>query len=142
MDHVHYADLAKAFEKVTGHRARYVDTPLEEYWNSGPMSAYADQVAGYSADRNDPASMTVKQNFTGFWNMWRHSGNNQGVIRRDYALLDQIHPDRIRNVEEFFRREDEEGRKAGKGSLWERVQPENIAPILKIHVDAKRAASK
>jgi uncharacterized protein YbjT (DUF2867 family) len=142
MDHVHYVDLAKAFEKVTGHRARYVDTPLEDYWQSGPMSAYANQVAGYSADRNDPASMTVKQNFTGFWNMWRHSGNNRGIIRRDYALLDQIHPNRIRNVEEYFRREDEEGRNAGKGSLWERVQPENIAPILKIHMDAKRAVSQ
>jgi hypothetical protein len=114
---------------------------MEEYWKSGPISAYADQVTGYSADRNDPTSMTVKQNFSGFRNMWRHSGNNRGVIRRDYAHLDQIHPNRIRNAEEYFRREDEEGRNVGKGTLWERVQPENIAPILKIHMDAKRAVS-
>ena len=30
-----YAELAAAFEKVTGHRARYIDTDLEDYWN-GP----------------------------------------------------------------------------------------------------------
>jgi hypothetical protein len=45
-------------------------------------------------------------------------------VKRDYALLDEIHPNRIRSAEEWFRREDQLGRELGKGSLWERVQPE------------------
>ncbi|MCQ9180087.1 hypothetical protein KMT30_13840 [Streptomyces sp. IBSBF 2953] len=64
--------------------------------------------------------MSFRDNFTGFWNVWKH-----GIITRDYALLDEIHPNRIRSAEEWFRREDRLGRELGKGSLWERVQPEN-----------------
>lgn len=29
IDHIHYSDLARAFEKVTGHPARYIDTDLD-----------------------------------------------------------------------------------------------------------------
>ncbi len=64
--------------------------------------------------------MSFRDNFTGFWNIWKH-----GIITRDYALLDEIHPNRIRSAEEWFRREDRLGRELGRGSLWERVQPEN-----------------
>jgi hypothetical protein len=79
--------------------------------------------------------MSVRDNFTGFWNMWKH-----GIITRDYALLDEIHPNRIRSAEEWFRREDQVGRELGKGSLWERVQPENWSPdsaILKGSADLR-----
>lgn len=67
--------------------------------------------------------------------MWRDSGYNKGVIRRDYALLDEIHPHRVRTAEVWLRIEDDKGRKCGKGSLWDRVQPENLTPILKLHED-------
>jgi hypothetical protein len=50
-------------------------------------------------------------------------------------LLDRIHPNRVRSVEEWFRQEEERGLAAGKGSLWERVQEENIRPVLKIAED-------
>jgi hypothetical protein len=40
-------------------------------------------------------------------------------------LLDEIHPNRIRSAEQWFSREDQVGRELGKGSLWERVQPDN-----------------
>jgi hypothetical protein len=64
--------------------------------------------------------MSFRDNFTGFWNMWKAR-----FITRDYALLDEVHPNRIKTAEEWFRREDKLGRELGKGSLWERVQPEN-----------------
>ena len=35
IDHIAYADLAVAFENVTGHPARYIDTDLETYWKNG-----------------------------------------------------------------------------------------------------------
>ena len=114
-----YTEIAEAFTTVTGHPAHYVDTSLEDYWN-GPLNGLADQPAGYNADPNDKATMTFRDNFTGFWNLWKH-----GIITRDYALLDEIHPTRIRSAEQWFRRDDQRGRDLGKGSLWDRVQPEN-----------------
>ncbi|KAK7894876.1 hypothetical protein LTR67_005615 [Exophiala xenobiotica] len=129
IDHVNYADLAKAFEKVTGHPARYIETDLDTYWKTGNTAAAADQPSGYNSD---------PKNFTGFFNMWKHSGRNQGVIRRDYKLLDEIHPDRIRSAEQFLRIEDARGKAAGLGSLWDRVQPENLRPVLKLAEDKRR----
>ncbi|MEX5637652.1 NmrA family NAD(P)-binding protein [Parafrankia sp. FMc2] len=135
IEHVAYADMAAAFEKVTGHPARYVDTDLDTYW-SGPLKEVADLPAGYNADPNDKATMSFRDNFTGFWNVWKH-----GIVTRDYALLDEIHHNRIRSAEEWFRREDQVGRDLGKGSLWERVQSENLSidsAVLKSSADMRK----
>jgi NmrA-like family len=120
IEHIAYADLAAAFENVTGHPAQYIDTDLETYWNMPVNNMLADMPAGYNADPNDKSTMSYRDNFTGFWNLWKY-----GIIKRDYALLDEIHPNRIRSAEQWFSREDQVGRELGKGSLWERVQPEN-----------------
>lgn len=138
IDHIPYADLAAAFAKVTGHPAQYIDTSLEDYWTKGPMSRTAHMASGYNSDLNDPAALTMRTNFTGFWNMWKHSAHNTGVIRRDYKLMNEIHPNRIKTAEEWFRREEEKGKKAGLGGLWERIQPENSRPILKLGEDGRK----
>ncbi|KIV89367.1 hypothetical protein PV10_08942 [Exophiala mesophila] len=138
IDHIHYADLAAAFEKVTGHQARYIDTDLDTYWKTGNTAGAADTGSAYNSDPKDPAFMTFRQNFSGFFNMWKYSGGNTGVIQRDYKLLDEIHPGRIRSAEEFFRREDARGRALGLGSLWERVQPKNLKPVLKLGEDRRQ----
>jgi hypothetical protein len=134
MEHMTYTDMAAAFEKVTGHPAQYIDTDLDTYWN-GPLKEVADLSAGYNADLNDKSTMSFRDNFTGFWNSWKY-----GIITRDYALLDEIHPNRIRSAEQWFSREDQVGKELGKGSLWERVQPENWrsdSPILKSSADLR-----
>lgn len=136
--HIPYSELAAAFEEVTGHPAQYIDTTLDDYFSAGPMAAIADQPAGYNAAQDDPATMSFKNNFTGFWNMWKYSGGNRGVIKRDYALLDEIFPGRIKSAEGWFRREDERGRKEGLGGLWDRVQRGNLRPILKIGEDGRK----
>jgi hypothetical protein len=82
--------------------------------------------------------MSFRQNFTGFFNMWKFSGGNNGVIRRDYKLLDEIHPNRIRSAEQFFRIEDIRGRQSGLGSLWDRVQEANLRPVLKLVEDRRQ----
>jgi hypothetical protein len=133
LEHVGYAELAAAFEKVTGHPARYIDTDLDTYWRNGPLSAAPAAPAGYNADPNDKSTMSIRDNFTGFWNLWKY-----GVVKRDYALLDEIHPNRIRTAEEWFRREDQLARELGQGSLWARVQPENRTPILKVREDMRK----
>jgi hypothetical protein len=79
--------------------------------------------------------MSFRDNFTGFWNQWKHN-----IIKRDYALLDEIHPSRIKTVEQWLRREEQLSREAGRGGLWEAVQPENLQKhsILKIGEDQRR----
>jgi len=50
IDHINYDDLAKAFEKVTGHPARYIETDLDTYWSSGNTARAANTASGYNAD--------------------------------------------------------------------------------------------
>ncbi|KAL3454979.1 NAD(P)-binding protein [Aspergillus heterothallicus] len=138
IEHVEYGELARAFEAVTGHAARFVDVDMDTYWTSGPMARAAEWPAAYNSDPSDPAYMTIRRNFTGFWNLWRDSGKNVGVVKRDYALLDEIHPGRIRSVEDWFRRVNEEGIQEGKGSLWDRVQPRNLRPVIKASEDGRK----
>ncbi len=135
IDHIPYADLAAAFQKVTGKPAQYIDTPMPSYFEHLPVS---HEPAGYNADPNDPATMTFLENFTGFWTMWRNSGGNKGVIKRDYALLDEIHPNRIRTAEEFFRREEEKRRFLGLGTLFEAIQSNSLNSILKLGEDGRK----
>jgi hypothetical protein len=135
IEHVDYHQLAAAFAKVTGHPARYIDTDLDAYWN-GPLKMAAGLPAGYNADLNDKSTMNFRDNFTGFWNIWKY-----GVVQRDYALLDEVHPNRIKSAEQWLRREDRLGIELGKGSLWERVQPENLhraPPLLKLTEDGRK----
>lgn len=134
IEQVSYEKLASAFEKVTGHPARYIDTDLETYWN-GPLKMAASLPTGYNADINDKSTMTFRNNFTGFWNIWKSE-----VIKRNYALLDSIHPNRIKSVEEWLIKEDQRGRDIGQGSLWDRLQPGNIykaPPLLKLTEDKR-----
>ncbi len=130
INNMKYDEMAKAFEKVTGHPARYIDTSLEEYWKNHPIGNASNAPAGYNADLKDPSTMTVKNNFTGFWNIWKYE-----ILKRDYKLLDEIHPRRTASAEEWFEKEDKKGREEGKGGLWERVQKEKMTPILKIGED-------
>ena len=118
IEQVGYQQLAEAFEKVTGQSARYVDTELDTYWSSGPLTMAADLPASYNADPVDKSTMSVRHNFAGFWNTWKYQ-----TVQRDYTLLNEIHPNRIKSVEERLKREGQLGRDFGKGSLWDRVQP-------------------
>ncbi|KAI7759212.1 hypothetical protein LZL87_008589 [Fusarium oxysporum] len=136
IDHINYHDLAKAFQKVTGKPAQFIDIPLETYFEHMPWAATTP--SGYNADPNDPATMTFKQNFTGFWNMWRNSGGNKGVVQRDYKLLDEIHPNRIKTAEEFFRREEEKRKAQGLPSIFETIESGNLGMILKLSEDGRK----
>ncbi|KAM0540557.1 hypothetical protein ACHAPJ_013583 [Fusarium lateritium] len=135
IDHIPYTDLAAAFQKVTGKPAQYINVPLSTYFDHIPI---ADEPAGYNADPNDPATMTFKQNFSGFWTMWKHSGGNNGVIKRDYKLMDEIHPQRIKTAEEFFKREEEKRRALGLKSLFEEIESGGMGVVLKLSEDKRR----
>ncbi|KAL6886045.1 hypothetical protein GGI43DRAFT_431855 [Trichoderma evansii] len=120
-----FTELASAFERVTGHQARYIDVSLDEYWKNGALSRVAELPAGIEADPKDPSTMTVKQNFTGFWNAFKYN-----LWTVDYDLLDEIHPNRVKSAEQWFRQQDKERQSSGKGSLWDAVQPDNLTPLF------------
>jgi hypothetical protein len=136
VDLIGYHDLAAAFTKVTGKPARYIPVDDETYWKIGPLAAVANRPSGYNAQLSDPSTLTVRQNFTGFWTMWEHSGHNKGVVRRNLKLLDEVFPGRTKSAEEWFRKEEKRGLDAGLGSLWERVNA--LKPVLKNHEDGKK----
>ncbi|KAI0913072.1 hypothetical protein F4823DRAFT_622464 [Ustulina deusta] len=137
LDHVTFDAYVRAFSEVTGKPARWVDDDLDEHidvtW--GPA---ADRPAGYNADPNDPATMTLRRNFKAWFTLYRNSGGNKGVIQRDYALLDRIYPQRINSVEAWLRRENEKGLRLGLGSLWDRIQPGNLGHVLKLTEDQRK----
>ncbi len=135
IDLISYDELARAFEQVTGHPARYIDTDLADYWAGGPLGQ-GTSTAGYNAAPDDPATMTIRDNFTGFWNMWKRSGANQGVVRRDLALLDEIHPQRVKSAREWFQREEDRSAALGVPDLWTRVN--DLRPVLKIAEDGRK----
>lgn len=130
IDHITFHELAAAFELVTGHRAQYIEMTMEEYWSRGHFPYIADLPAGYNADPNDQSTMSTKDNFTGFWNVFRY-----GLVKRDYDLLDEIYPNRIKSAKQWFELEDERGKQQKLGSLWDRIQPENIQKVLKRYED-------
>jgi len=129
---VRYADLAAAFTRVTGYPARYIDTDLDAYF--APIPAIAASPAGYNADPHAKSTMSFRDNFTGFWNQWKHD-----ILMRDYVFLDEIHPGRIRSAEQWIRREEERARNAGTETLWERLQPDTLPKrtILKLSEDRR-----
>jgi hypothetical protein len=133
IDLISYSDLAKAFTAATGKPAQYIPVTLEEYWTSGAMASRAESPSGYNSSLKDPAALTVKQNFTGFWNLWAASEGNSGVIRRDFKILDDIFPGRTKSAEDWFQKENQRGIEAGLGNLWERVN--SLKPFLKVHED-------
>lgn len=133
IEHVRYAELAVAFEHVTGHPARFIDTTLDDYFR--PLQHICDLPAGYNADINDKSTMSFRDNFTGFWNQWKHN-----IISRDYSLLDEIHPNRIKTAAQWIARHEQKARETAGETLWQRLQPQNLPkrPILKLSEDHRR----
>ena len=91
-----WKDLAAAFTEVTGRKAVYKDVTLDEYF-ALPIFPYPDNKVGHSANRNDPTLFTFRENFSGFWNTWKAE-----LTKRDYKLLDEILPTRVKSVKEWM----------------------------------------
>ncbi|TVY53563.1 NmrA-like family domain-containing protein 1 [Lachnellula cervina] len=99
--HVSGSDLAAAFEAVTGNKARYEDIPLQDVLNAMPVGKIGSQGSpGY----DDPTLKTAPEHFGPWWQIFRESGGNTGLWKRDYELLDEIMPDRIKSVEQWMRK--------------------------------------
>lgn len=104
VDHVHYEDLVKAFTKVTGYPAIYQNISIDDWFVHGPMAPVADKKLGAEVAGDDKTLLTRRENFSAWWRLYQESGGNKGLIRRDYALLDRIHPNRVKTVEQWIRK--------------------------------------
>jgi hypothetical protein len=60
--------------------------------------------ANASPGFDDPILSTAAEHFGPWWNIFRDSGINTVCWQRDYELLDEIIPNRIRSVEEWMRK--------------------------------------
>lgn len=100
-------DIAETFTRVTGKKAFHKRLPLEEYLQKAEPypNAPANWAAGPSAVP-DKSAMSWRENFTAWWRFW---GEGKGATR-DMALLDRIHPQRIKTLEEWMRKVNYDGK--------------------------------
>lgn len=87
---------------MTGKPAAYISLTEEQYF--GAINGGTWKVGHSATDKDDPTLLTFRENFGGWWQLWRNSGDNKGVVRRDYAFLDEILPNRVKSVEEWMRK--------------------------------------
>ncbi|KIW35039.1 hypothetical protein, variant [Cladophialophora immunda] len=105
--HVSGPALAQAFTATTGKKAEYIDEPVtenvEKHFRHLPKGA--DTKVGITSVKDENALlMTFRENFTNWWHLYQNSADNKGVIKRDYALLDRILPNRIKSAEEWMKK--------------------------------------
>ncbi|OBT46311.1 hypothetical protein VE00_02720 [Pseudogymnoascus sp. WSF 3629] len=95
-EHIRWADLAKDYTAVTGRKSIYRDVTLDEYFASGAFPDPELKV-GHSVTHDDPTLQTYRENFSAFWRLWK-----SGLDTRDYKIMDEILPGRIRSVKEWM----------------------------------------
>jgi len=104
--HITGQDMADSFTAVTGQSARYVDIPIKLWLEKGfgDLPKGVDTKVGYRTAPDSVLVQTYGENFTNWFNVYRASAGNTGLLKKDYALLDEILPDRIKSLEEWMRK--------------------------------------
>ncbi|KAL7947035.1 hypothetical protein V8C42DRAFT_352448 [Trichoderma barbatum] len=95
---IDWNDLAASFTELTGKKAIYRSVTLDQYFKLGAMPNL-DAKLGHSADPDDPTLQTFRESFSGFWNNWKDE-----LSKRDYNLLDEILPTRVKSVGEWMKK--------------------------------------
>jgi hypothetical protein len=104
--HVTGEDMAAAFTAATGRPAAYQPDDIQTFLEKGfaSMPQGPDTLIGVNHAPGDKTLLTWRQNFTAWWEIYRASGGNKGIIQRDYDLLDRILPSRVRSLEEWMKK--------------------------------------
>ncbi len=105
--HASGLDIANEFTLVTGKPAKYVDLDIDEWlaatWVKLPNGP--DTKVGFVSVKDDGALLqTFGENFRNWWNLYKASAGNTGLIQRDYALLDKILPGRVKSTADWIRK--------------------------------------
>ncbi|GAB1739373.1 hypothetical protein NU219Hw_g4335t1 [Hortaea werneckii] len=99
-DEVSFEEIAATFTKVTGKKARHERITLDEWLqHAEPFPGAPANWAAVPMAHRDESTMTFKENFGPWWKFW---GEGKAE-KRDFALLDRIHPGRIKNLEAWMR---------------------------------------
>ncbi|KAL4960344.1 NmrA/HSCARG family protein [Aspergillus stella-maris] len=106
-DQVTFTEIAATFSKVTGKAGVHKRVSLEGYLEKAEPypGAYSNWTVPPDVPR-DESFMTWRENFTAWWRYW---SEGKGATR-NMAFLDEIHPERIRNLEAWMRIKGYDGR--------------------------------
>jgi uncharacterized protein YbjT (DUF2867 family) len=103
--HVSGPEIAAALTTTTGKSAKYISISTDE-WNAKTWSKLpkgGDTKVGSQSVKDENALLqTYAQNFANWWHLYQASAGNKGLIQRDYKLLDEILPSRVKSVEEWM----------------------------------------
>lgn len=107
-DQVSFQDIAEVFTRVTGKPALHVSLPMDEYMDKAEPYPNAPVNSIGGANRiDDESNMTWRENFTAWWRYW-----SEGIgATRDFALLTEILPKRIKSLEEWMYKVDYQGKR-------------------------------
>ncbi|KAL6691404.1 NAD(P)-binding protein [Trichoderma pleuroticola] len=97
--------LAKSLMEATGLPAKGTNIELDQCFEEvgwGPSREH--KMGSTKAGPNDTTLHLIYESFSGWWKMYQHSIDNTALIKRHYALLDEIHPHRKRSVKEWMQR--------------------------------------
>ncbi|APA05706.1 hypothetical protein SS1G_01961 [Sclerotinia sclerotiorum 1980 UF-70] len=114
-----WADLPAAFTEVTRKKAVYRDVTIDGWFDLGPFPD-PDAKFGHSTPGDEGTLQTYRENFGGFWRFWK-----SGRVRKDWVLMDEILPGRIRSVKEWMKKSGYDG---------------NVKPLLHDFHQKKREA--
>ncbi|KAM3077067.1 hypothetical protein ACMFMG_003463 [Clarireedia jacksonii] len=96
-EEVVWEDLATIFSQVTGKKAVYRDVTLDEYFD---MGIFPDPDAKFGHGVGDDGTLqSYRENFSGFWRFWA-----SGVVKKDWQMMDEILPERIKSVGEWMKK--------------------------------------
>ncbi|KZT39123.1 nmrA-family protein [Sistotremastrum suecicum HHB10207 ss-3] len=93
---VYWPKLVETFTRVTDQPARFVDVPLELWFD---LVRDADRPVASKYANTDAAALHTswRQNFSGWWTNFR-----EGLLTRDMEYLKSIHPG-LRSIEDWMR---------------------------------------
>jgi uncharacterized protein YbjT (DUF2867 family) len=98
--HVSWPYLVDCVRRVTGKKAVFKDVDQAEYFEKYSGRS-ATTPAAWAQTEQAPAlgGQTFWENFSAWWSAW-----HDDIVTRDYALLDRILPDRVRDLEAWMRK--------------------------------------
>lgn len=103
VEHVSLPMLAGAFTSATEKPATSKNISIDEWLHAGPMQSSLEYKMGTKSEpEDDPSLLTVEQNFSAWMRLYQRCGGNNGILQRDYALLDRIHPGRVKSLREWM----------------------------------------
>lgn len=105
VEDVSLKQIAEVFTAVTGKPAKGTNVTIEEWFQETGLPETATQhKMGSSTSPNDSSLLTFEQNFSAWWRIYQNSEKDTelGLCKRDYALLDEIYPGRIRSLKQWM----------------------------------------